>query len=349
MTRSIVKTAAKAAAAAGAAAAVTVVPTVWAYKKAFSAEKLRGRDDKDFEFRGQMSEHRDEIVALIDRLKARPFEWVYTGSDDGLVLAGRLYDQGPDTPLVICFHGWKGTAFRDFAGGGNFLLDAGFSTLLVDERGQGVSGGKSMTFGILERFDVRSWAEFAHKRFGEERPVFLCGVSMGASAVLMASDLGLPKNVKGILADCPFNSPREILEKVAVGNMGLPPQMLVYAKAAARLLGGFRLEDISASESVRRSGLPVLLIHGTADGFVPSYMSAKIAAANPKTVRYELFEGAEHGMSYFADRGRYESLTVGFIEEQLGRASGGPSDDGSGADPHSARGGEETDAGRKSE
>ncbi len=315
MTGTIIRTAARIAAAGAAAAAVTIGPAAWAYKKAFSAADLRNRDDKDFNFRGQMLEHGDEITALIDRLAARRFEWVYTKSLDGLVLAGRLYEQGPETPLVICFHGWKGTAFRDFAGGGNFLLDAGLSTILVDERGQGVSGGKSMTFGILERYDVRSWAEYARRRFGEERPVFLCGISMGAAAVLMSADTGLPKNVKGIIADCPFDSPKEILGKVAVENYGLPPQAMVYAKAAARLFGGFRLEDVSASEAVRVSSLPVLLIHGTADGFVPACMSARIAEANPGTVRYELFEGAEHGMSFFCDRERYEALTLGFIEE----------------------------------
>ena len=36
---------------------------------------------------------------------------------------------------------------------------------------------------------------------------------MGASTVLMASSFDLPKNVVGVIADCPFSSPKEIIIK----------------------------------------------------------------------------------------------------------------------------------------
>ena len=36
---------------------------------------------------------------------------------------------------------------------------------------------------------------------------------MGAATVMMASNLSLPKNVIGILADCGYDSPRNIIKK----------------------------------------------------------------------------------------------------------------------------------------
>ena len=53
-------------------------------------------------------------------------------------------------------------------------------------------------------------------------PVYLAGVSMGATSVLMATALPLPANVRGVIADCGFTSPRAIMAQVppltAAGN-----------------------------------------------------------------------------------------------------------------------------------
>lgn len=63
---------------------------------------------------------------------------------------------------------------------------------MVDERAHGKSEGKVITFGIRERCDCKLWAEYAVKRYGENKDIFLAGVSMGAASVMMASNLGLP-------------------------------------------------------------------------------------------------------------------------------------------------------------
>ena len=294
-------------------------PSYWAYDKAFSSRKTKGRDDLDFKFRGQMLENKDRIVGLIRDLKERPFEEVETVSFDGMTLRGSFYHQNDSSPVAICFHGWNGTARRDFSGGAAILLNAGYNVILVDERGQGKSDGQVMSFGINERRDVQSWAEYAFRRFGPERPVFLVGVSMGAAAVLMAADLPLPESVKGIIADSPYDSPYEIIEKVAVKDLGLPKALMFYAKLGAKVFGRFDLEDIKASDCLRRSELPVLIVHGLADGFVPAYMSKKAADVRPDIVKRITFEGAEHGMSFIVDPARYRRETLDFLSEILDR------------------------------
>ena len=60
------------------------------------------------------------------------------------------------------------------------------------------------------------WIRYINRRFGEKTQIVLAGISMGASTVLMAADLGLPANVKGIMADCPFSEPKEILKEVYI-------------------------------------------------------------------------------------------------------------------------------------
>ena len=72
----------------------------------------------------------------------------------------------------------------------------GHNLLLIDERAHGRSEGRTITFGIQERWDVESWARFAVERFGADVQIILYGVSMGAATVLMAAGLDLPENVK---------------------------------------------------------------------------------------------------------------------------------------------------------
>ena len=58
-------------------------------------------------------------------------------------------------------------------------------------------------------------------------------------------------------------------------------------------------------EAVKHTRVPILLIHGEEDRFVPLEMSRDIAAANPELVRLVTFPGAGHGLCYLTDTERY--------------------------------------------
>lgn len=258
----------------------------------------------------------DEIMLrLVREFAAIPFEEVRIRSYDGLELYGRYYEVRCGAPLQIQMHGYHGTALRDFCGGNKLAREAGLNTLVVDERARGGSGGRSITFGVKERLDCLAWARCAAARFGEETPITLAGVSMGAATVLMAADLPLPGNVKGIIADCPYSSPRAIIEKDAA-DMG--PTARLFAPLAdwsARLFARFDWESASALSSVRRTKLPILLLHGEDDRFVPCSMSREIAAACATPVRLETFPGAGHGLSYIVDGERYRRAVLAFLAD----------------------------------
>ena len=140
---------------------------------------------------------------------------------------------------------------------------------------------------------------------------------MGAATVLMATDLDLPGNVIGVMADCPFSSPKEIIMKVC-GDMHLPSKLLYpFIKLGARLFAHFDLEESSAINAVKRTKLPILLIHGEADHFVPCDMSRRIYEACPSCVTLETIPDAGHGLSYMIDPKKYEDVTLAFIRKVL--------------------------------
>ncbi len=261
--------------------------------------------------------YRPELLRLLERLQRRPWEAVTIRSQEGLRLAGRYYHVQDGAPLDICFHGYRSSPMTDFIGGGELSLEMEHNLLLVDQRSHGRSQGRSICFGIQERWDVSCWVAYALERFGKELPIFLYGVSMGASTVLMASDLGLPANVKGIVADCPYARPKDIIQRVAK-KMGYPPKLFwPLIKLGAKLYGGFLMDETDAVRAVARTDIPILLLHGEADDFVPCDMSRQVAQANPGLVQRHTFPGAGHGMSFLVDPQRYRQLLTGFVRQQL--------------------------------
>ena len=226
--------------------------------------------------------------------------------------------------LQIQFHGYRGTALRDFCGGNKLAREAGHNTLVVDQRAHGRSGGTVISFGILERRDCLAWARYAVSRFGAGTPVFLSGVSMGASTVLMASELALPSNIIGIIADCPYSSPEAIMRKVCRVDMHLPPALVLpFIRLGARLFGHFDIRESDAVRAVKNTGVPILLLHGEDDRFVPCEMSREICAACAGDITCVTFPDAGHGLSYIIDTEKYKNEVTRFIDRCLQSFGGG--------------------------
>jgi len=252
--------------------------------------------------------------AAIADFEKEPFEEVSIKSDDGLTLFGRYYHVKDNGPVEIMCHGYKGNAIRDFCGNYKIAKEAGRNILLIDERCHRKSEGRTITFGINERKDVLCWVKYVNERF-DNSPVILTGVSMGAATVLMASGMVLPENVKAVIADCPYDAPSNIIKKVGATDMGLPVK-LVYPliKMGGMLYGRFNLEAVSPVEAVKKSRVPILLIHGDDDRFVPYQMSVNIHAAAPDKIKFHTIHGAGHAINYVTAPEEYTSVVNEFTE-----------------------------------
>ena len=261
------------------------------------------------------------LTKWAEEMYARPFEPVTITSHDGHQLFGRYYHVADGAPLEIQFHGYKSSVYIDFCGGSALAAKLGHNALVVDQRAHGKSGGHTISFGINERRDCVRWIAYANQRFDPETPIVLAGLSMGAATVLMASGEDLPANVKGIFADCPYSSPRAIIQKVS-GDIHLPGKLAYpFVKLGAFLFGHFHLDECSAVSAVKKAKVPILLIHGAADDFVPCSMSQEIAEACVSQVKLVLVPGAGHGLSYTMEQVMYEEEVTAFMQEVLGNAS----------------------------
>ncbi len=287
----------------------------YAYRIAFFSP-MKGRDQLPSTKDSHYDPYRENMARLYHQLNDRPYETVSIHSHDGLKLVGRYYHVKDGAPLDIGFHGYRSHPMTDFSGGAELSLQREHNLLLVFERSHGESQGRSISFGIQERQDVLNWVYYAVERFGADTKIFLYGVSMGASTVLMASELELPPNVKGIIADCPYASPMEII--LHVGRKQPIPLWLVkpFIILGAKIYGGFNIRETDAVRAVKNAKVPILIIHGEADHFVPCEMS-DIVSHNPEFVTRYTFPEAAHGISYLVDAPRYQSIVKTFIEKAL--------------------------------
>ena len=259
----------------------------------------------------------EAMKPLIEELSALPYEEIFIKSYDGKKLFGRYYHVKDGAPVEIEFHGYKGNAYRDFCGGHKLARKLCHNIILVDQRSHGRSDGHTISFGVKERYDALAWANYAARRFNA--PIFLVGVSMGAATVLMSAELDLPSQVSGIIADCPYSSPKEIIKKVCT-DMGLPANALYpFVWLGAVSFGFFNPNASSAYESARSSKVPILVLHGNSDGFVPVEMAHKICDGNEKICMLHTFEGAGHGLSYVSDPERYEKTVFEFAYKCLSK------------------------------
>ena len=294
------------------AAVLTVVLTALliisyvCYALAFKRQKSGKNDFFDFEENGALVPYKEEIREGSENLANYPHERVYVTSHDGLRLSAELYIVPGADLTEIQFHGYRSSAKSDFACGGYEAIRKNHNLLLVDHRAHGESEGKTISFGVLERYDCLTWVDYLNKRLGTDVDIMLFGVSMGAATVLMASELPMPENVRLIVADCAYSSPEAIIRRV-IADMHLPPSVAFpFVRLGGRLFGGFDISSASPVSAVKKATVPTLIIHGEADSFVPVEMSREIyAVLASKQRELALFPGADHGISFLVDKERY--------------------------------------------
>ena len=278
------------------------------YRLAFYSPNRKEQDVYAIPPGEQYEKVADTMLKNIYEVAQIPYEQIYTFAFDGIILAAKYYHFRDNAPLQIQFHGYRGNGTREFASVFNLAKQLGMNVLLVDQRAHGKSGGHTISFGIRERYDCKAWVDYACRRFGVSIKIILSGVSMGAATVLMASDLNLPVNVVGITADCPYSSPGAIIRKVCK-DIKLPPRLAyLFGGIGAFLFGGFRIWESSAVKSVRRARIPILLIHGEDDRFVPCHMSYEIYKSCRGKRMCVTFPEAGHGLSYLTDPEKYQSI-----------------------------------------
>lgn len=221
--------------------------------------------------------------------------WIDVGREDGdgreRVHAWWLPSGRPDAPAILYLHG-----IRWSLGNNLFRIarwrELGFNVLAIDYRGFGRSDGELPSESLIYADARAAWNELARR---EPRPElrFIYGHSLGAAVAL---ELGATvDNAAGVIAEAGFTS----LADVVAEN---------YAP-----LGLLITQKFDALARAKALKAPALFMHGTADRFVPPFMSERLYDAAPQPKKLHMIEGANHGNWNGAGLDEYRRVIQEFV------------------------------------
>ena len=130
------------------------------------------------------------------------------------------------------------------------------------------------------------------------------------------TEADLPETVRGIIADCGFTSPKEILKTVLKRDYHLPAFPLMnLTELLTRWRAGFGYSDASTLDAMKNCRIPVLFIHGEKDSFVPVQMTLDnyMACRAPKELL--IVPGAVHAAASLQDPEGYQRTALAFLKK----------------------------------
>ena len=275
-------------------------------------------DSRESVENSEFSEHFDKAAKGNHWLRDHNAQDLYMTSKDGLKLHAYWIPAHNARATVVFLHGYHGSGVMDFSIAFDLYHDQGFNILMPDQRAHNESEGRFITFGVRESADFLQWILLHNQRFGEF-PILCSGLSMGAATLMFMAGMDLPENVRGLIADCGFTSPKEILAHVLKKTTHLPAWPFMWAtEIFARLVGGFSLSEKHTTKTLAHNQRPILFVHGLDDTLVPPEMTKRSFEACAGEKHLLLVEGAEHALSFLVARDAYVEKRNEIAEKVLG-------------------------------
>jgi uncharacterized protein len=262
--------------------------------------------------------HNAKLDVMLSRQSGATQKDVSMSAADGAVLKGwYVQPANGNGSAVILLHGMADNR-QGVTGFAHMFLMHGYAVLLPDSRAHGESGGSLVTYGVMERDDVRRWAEWLRPRITGCVDVF--GESMGGAIAVQTS--AVTPGLCAVVAESSFASFRTIandrieqetpLSPWFTQTLGIPTResALLYT----RLRYGVNLADADPLKAIAVSRVPTLLICGTEDSNIPMRHSMALERAGRTHTQLWIVEGAGHTAAMSINPAKYEVEVVGWFD-----------------------------------
>ncbi len=257
----------------------------------------------------------DYVKAAVTKIEGEGVLWQMVSYDGLNLKAWSLFHEEPDNHQYIqLHHGYDNHRFQDIANQAVIFYNKGYNVLVPIARGHGISEGSYIGMGWRERKDVIGWTG----KIKEKDPlaqVILYGISMGGATVMMASGEELDPCVKGVIEDCGYTSVWDEFVHQFKNVLKFPKFPLLYfGDLICVIMAGYEFKKSSAIKQLAKCKLPVLLIHGDKDNFVPFSMLDKLYAACGSEDKTKLvIENAQHAEAFQVNPQKYWNAVWDFV------------------------------------
>lgn len=177
--------------------------------------------------------------------------------------------------------------------------DLNYNVLVPDLHYHGLSEGRAVQMGWLDRLDIIRWIAVAHNVWQDDFMV-IHGVSMGGATTMMVSGETLPDYVRAFVEDCGYSSVWNQFAHNLKDQFHLPPfPVLTSAGIVCKHRYGWSFKEASSLDQLAKCDRPMLFIHGEKDDFVPTADVYKNYAAKTKGYKEMwLAPGSAHAMAW---------------------------------------------------
>jgi fermentation-respiration switch protein FrsA (DUF1100 family) len=206
-------------------------------------------------------------------------------------------DDDPKAPLVYYLHGarWNLTGHLNRIAQ---LRRMGFSVFAIDYRGFGKSDGDLPSEASVYEDAQAGWRwVVAHEPDRARRLIY--GHSLGgAVAIDLAAGLPPADSARGLVVESSFTTFAEMAAEVTRGM--LPAAMLS--------------QKFDSLGKISRVPMPVLIVHGEGDRFVPVRFSEALYAAAPSPKRLLIVPNGSHNNNLSVGNSEYHRALVDFFD-----------------------------------
>ena len=218
---------------------------------------------------------------------------------------------------VIIAHGYKQNK-ESMANLAHMYHRLGFNVLLPDNRGHGANNAPYISFGWWDHYDYLVWLKLVQQRIGSHSQIYVHGVSMGGVIALLLSGEKLPPAVKGIIADCAFSSLLKEFKYLIHLKVKVPvkPLLKIIDKINQRK-NGFSLTKVNSLNQIAKSKVPIFIIHGANDKYVPTAMAYENYQAIPHQRKLWIVPKAAHALAFWVNPQLYQKQVRSFIQETI--------------------------------
>ena len=181
---------------------------------------------------------------------------------------------GPDAPVLLYLHGARrpvdSSVFRI-----RRMRELGFAVLAIDYRGFGRSSDELPSEASVAEDARAGWDWIAAAQPGRDRYIF--GHSLGgAIAVRLASEV---PDAKGLIVEGTFTSIPAVFRSMKWGWLPITPLIT---------------QRFDAADRIAQVKVPVLVVHGAADGLIPPALGRALYERASAPKRFVLVEGGTH-------------------------------------------------------
>lgn len=240
--------------------------------------------------------------------------WQQTSKDKLKLKARYLPAEHKTAKTVVVVHGY-GSASKYMGAYAKMFHEAGYNVLAPDNRSFGMSQGKYAGYGWKDRSDLANWIKMVNNKNGAQSQIGLYGISMGAATVMYTLGEKL-QNVKFAIADCGYSTISgelnyQINDMFHLPSFPIVPTASLYADA----LAGFNFYQANTKDTLKRSKVPLFVIHGSKDKFVPTSNAYKNYdyAQGPK--KLWIVKGAGHAQSLRVAGKQYNTNVLEFSKD----------------------------------